>query len=514
MNSAQIRLKHHAIIGQTLLRAVGIVLVGLAVGPLLHAQTIWTAGSGNWATGSNWSAGVPDSSTNASITNGGTATISSSSEVASLTLGGASTGGLSITGGGLATAGTTIVGANGATGTGTASISASTWSTAGDFFVGYFGNGSLTVSGGNVTVANNSYVGYSGTSTATVSGGNWTTNGTLYVGTDSGGGSGRNGTLTISSGTVSAAVTQLATDGTAVGTLNLNGGVLATGIVIEHTGSNGGTVNFNGGTLRVTQNQTSLFTDFETGDIQIAAGGATIDTQAFDVGVSTVMQGVGGLTKTGSGILTLTGAQAYTGTTAVSAGTLLVNGSIASGSSVVVSGGTLGGTGTINSATTIQSGGTLAPGASPGVLTFSNGLTLASGSATNFEINGDTRGTTYDGINLSAGLLTYGGTLNLSFGQTFVNGTTLDLFQLSGSGSSGSFSSIAATGSYTGALSNSGGTWTYYNGSQYVIFTQSTGDLTFSAIPEPSAYAAIVGLGSLGFVMWRRRRAAAVAATS
>ncbi|MDP1579326.1 MAG: PEP-CTERM sorting domain-containing protein [Candidatus Didemnitutus sp.] len=35
-----------------------------------------------------------------------------------------------------------------------------------------------------------------------------------------------------------------------------------------------------------------------------------------------------------------------------------------------------------------------------------------------------------------------------------------------------------------------------------------------TAIPEPSTYAALVGLGALGFVMWRRRRAAAVAATS
>ncbi len=583
--------------------------MGFAVGPLLHAQTIWTAGSGNWATGSNWNAGVPDSGTDASITNSGTATLTGTGAVSTLNIGdGAATSGtLTVTGGNL-TAGVTLIGINGGTGFGT--ISSGNWTTTGSLNIGegadsngsltvsggtfsastngnyylgssggtgnatvsggtlsYTGNfrigegadslGSLTVNGGALAVSGQSVVGAdNGTATAnmtsgtwtsaslfignsggtgtltisggtisttgesrigastggvgnaTVSDGNWTVSNTLFVGR-----SGATGTLTVSGGTVTATTLQLATDSGSSGTVTLNSGIIATQRIAEGNGT-GGTVNLNGGTVRATVNQSNFFQNFETGDIQLGSTGPIFDTQAFAVGITNILQGVGGLTKSGSGVLTLTGAQAYTGTTTVSAGTLLVNGSIASGGSVVVSGGTLGGTGTINSATTIQSGGTLAPGASPGVLTFSNGLTLNSGSATNFEINDDTRGTTYDGINLSAGLMTYGGTLNLSFGQTFVNGTTLDLFQLSGSGSSGSFSSIAATGSYTGALTNSGGTWSYYDGSQYVIFTQSTGDLTFSAIPEPSTYAALVGLGALGFVMWRRRRSAAVAATS
>lgn len=39
-------------------------------------------------------------------------------------------------------------------------------------------------------------------------------------------------------------------------------------------------------------------------------------------------------------------------------------------------------------------------------------------------------------------------------------------------------------------------------------------NFSVSAIPEPSTYAAIFGVGALGFVMWRRRRANAAAAVS
>ena len=69
---------------------------------------------------------------------------------------------------------------------------------------------------------------------------------------------------------------------------------------------------------------------------------------------------------------------------------------------------------------------------------------------------------------------------------------------------------LTGSGSYTGSFTNDGGTWTLTSGAQLLTFTQSTGDLAFSAsaIPEPSTYAALAGLTALGLAAYRRRRRA------
>ena len=80
-----------------------------------------------------------------------------------------------------------------------------------------------------------------------------------------------------------------------------------------------------------------------------------------------------GLTKLGTGILTLSGANTYTGRTNVVAGILSVTGSLTGTAAVNVS-GTLGGTGTIapalNGNVTLTAGGKLAPGTGAGTLAF------------------------------------------------------------------------------------------------------------------------------------------------
>ena len=53
---------------------------------------------------------------------------------------------------------------------------------------------------------------------------------------------------------------------------------------------------------------------------------------------------------------------------------------------------------------------------------------------------------------------------------------------------------------------NSSGTWTFSDGTQTLSFVQSTGDLTISAVPEPSTYAAILGAVALVGVGLKRRR--------
>ncbi|MEO0017593.1 MAG: hypothetical protein RLZZ522_876 [Verrucomicrobiota bacterium] len=112
-------------------------------------------------------------------------------------------------------------------------------------------------------------------------------------------------------------------------------------------------------------------------------GGGVFDTNGFNMtlaGPLTELHAGTPLRKTGTGTLTLNGANTHTGTTAVEAGTLVVNGSLG-GETQVFSGGTLSGTGTTGSVS-VSSGGTFAPGSSPSTLhtgnvTFDGGSTLA-----------------------------------------------------------------------------------------------------------------------------------------
>ena len=214
-------------------------------------------------------------------------------------------------------------------------------------------------------------------------------------------------------------------------------------------------------------------------------------------------------TKNGSGTAILRGATNTTvANMTVSAGTLLIDGAFSSATgTMAVNGGTLGGTGSMRKNTTINADGTLAPGAAGvGVLAFGGALTLATGSTTAFELNGTTRGTGYDGLNIT-GLTTFGGTLELDFGSTFADGTTLDLFALGGV-PAGSFDFITGIGSYAGSFTNVGGLWTMVSGGQLLSFSQGTGDLTFSAapVPEPATSVALAGAAALAIVAWRRGR--------
>jgi autotransporter-associated beta strand protein len=207
--------------------------------------------------------------------------------------------------------------------------------------------------------------------------------------------------------------------------------------------------------------------------------------------------------KSGSGVQTLSGASTYAGGTTVSGGVLLISNTTGSGTGtgavVVSSVGTLGGSGTISGATTINDG-TLSPGNSPGILSFSSALTL-SGNSTNsvFELASGARGTNYDGVNV-AGAMTYDGTLTLSIAALLAD-DTYNLFDFASD--SGDFDTLTFAGFYSGSFSNLSGVWTATSAGQQFVFSESTGDLVVTAVPEPSAVVLVgLGLGSL----WLLRR--------
>lgn len=242
------------------------------------------------------------------------------------------------------------------------------------------------------------------------------------------------------------------------------------------------------------------------------ASGSTLTVEMLQQATGTLGQavfsgpisGAGGLVKTGSGLLQLAGNNSYGGVTTVSLGTLLVNGTNSGlGGVTVASGAVLGGSGSLAGLTAVS--GTLSPGNSPGILTLDE-LSLGSTSTTLIELAGTSRGSTYDGVNvLTAGGLTYGGTLALSFTSLFADNTTFNLFSFTGA-PVGGLGAITTNGSY-GSLtfSGSGGVWTSneVNG-QTMTFTESTGDLVI--VPEPSALTiAALGMAAACWAASRRR---------
>lgn len=157
--------------------------------------------------------------------------------------------------------------------------------------------------------------------------------------------------------------------------------------------------------------------------------GQMLVDRANDLTLSETITGSGGLRKSNTGKLTLTGSHDYSGNTLVDQGAFAVNGSLSGlGTVTINSGAILMGSGTINGPTIVE--GIHSPGNSPGLETFTNGLTYGPSSVLVWELSANTdsladRGTLYDGIDLTGGALnvTSGATLNLVFNAALASGS-------------------------------------------------------------------------------------------
>ncbi|MGH6763716.1 MAG: autotransporter-associated beta strand repeat-containing protein [Phyllobacterium sp.] len=184
----------------------------------------------------------------------------------------------------------------------------------------------------------------------------------------------------------------------------------------------------NGGTLDLGGFDLTMSSLSGNGGTVALNGADVVIDQSIETAFHGIVTGAGGLTKRGTGALTLSGVNTYTGDTLISGGMLAVNGSIASSSTQVQNGGTLGGSGTLGGGVTVADGGTIAPGNSIGTLTVNGNLSLSAGSLLDYELGtsgakGDPASGKSDRIAVG-GNLTLDGTLNLSQSDNSADGTS------------------------------------------------------------------------------------------
>ncbi len=212
-----------------------------------------------------------------------------------------------------------------------------------------------------------------------------------------GDGASTSGTLTLAAGgSLSCGAMVLGQSGGS-GTLVLGGGTLSAPSIAQGAGGSG-SLYFAGGTLQPTGSNSQFLTGLSAA--YVSTGGATINTNGFAVAINQALghdpalgaTADGGLLKTGSGSLTLGGANTYTGGTTITAGTLKAGAAntLSPNSAVTISGGTLDVTGfaqTVNSLT-VGSLGSL--NLTIGNLLTSSGPASLSGSLNLFGSSGGT----------------------------------------------------------------------------------------------------------------------------
>jgi len=265
----------------------------------------------------------------------------------------------------------------------------------------------------------------------------------------------------------------LAFGSTGKGTLNLDGGVLS--LPVFGAGSGTSTINFNGGTLKFTAAATlgatqALF-------LNVKDGGAVVDTGGNSVLISQVLtvSGTGGLTKVGSGTLTLSGANTYTGVTTVSAGVLKagVTDSAFGSSSALVLANASGAA--VDLANFNQTVGSLSGGGTTGGNVILGSGTLSAGS--------NNASTSYGGvISGSGGFVKQGtGTMTLSGTQTYSGATTVSAGTLQINGKLGNGGVMVASGGVLGGNLTVGGTATISSGGMLAV-GNSAGSGNFSSL--------------------------------
>jgi autotransporter-associated beta strand protein len=282
--------------------------------------------------------------------------------------------------------------------------------------------------------------------------------------------------------------TTLTFGGTA-GTVTVSGGVTAAG-----------------GATFTTTGYTITGSSINLTGTSAAANTIIIDGASSSASVASALTGTNGLTKAGTGSLTLSGANTYSGTTAISAGTLRAVGTSAMGtSSVTLSGGTLELANDTNSTytnnVTVSANSTiksdLSSGTGAGITNTLGTLTIGAQTLTidkGSNVTSGTAGVTFGATTLS-GASTFtvnsGSQLNLA-AITLVNATALTI----GGAGDTTVSGVISGGSSSSSLVKTGtGTLTLSGNSSYSGFTNITAG-TVKLGNTGAANASVFGSGS------------------
>ena len=283
---------------------------------------------------------------------------------------------------------------------------------------------------------------------------------------------------------------------TGAGTLTTNGtshnnlsvwDIQAGTVVFANTSGYGADrgVTLNGGTLKLSGANSDLVNDGQS---------FTINSGVFDLnGKAEAVASIGGSAGTIRNGL------------AASSATLFVGGGVSGSSSASYSGSIQNGSGTL--ALTKEGSGTQTLG---GALTYTGNTTVSDGALT-FDTTSTLLFTVANcGVSnqvLGAGAANFNGGFKLDLSGVSDTSGSWNLVNVGTLATS--FGGSFFVQDNAGALSfsnNGSGLWTSNTGGW--SFDQSTGQLALSAVPEPSAFAALAGLGALGLASQRRRRRA------
>lgn len=314
-------------------------------------------------------------------------------------------------------------------------------------------------SAGTATIVNNAVINFNDTSSANAS--NITNNASGFVTFNSSSTAGtatidNSGSLTFSNSATAGASTITTENG---GTTSFTG--TSTGGSARFITNAGGTVDISGLTSGgMTSGSIEGAGNYVLGANTLTTGSLNTSTQ-----VDGVISGTGGgLTKVGTGTLTLTGTNTYTGATTISAGTLALTGfgSIAS-SSVVTVNGTFDTTAVSSqsSITTLAGSGIVQMGGTYGLF-ISNGST---------EFSGSIQSTGLAGIEIGGGAQTLSGV------NTYTNATQID---------SGATLALKGNGSIANSL--------------YVAFAGAGATLDISQTTSGASVAQLFSFGTVGVV--------------